>query len=57
MKSREELEALLKLYLENESARQAKIRELREFVLQRHTYEVRAEKLAEIIRIWQAEET
>ena len=55
-RNREELKTLLKQYLEDEGARREKVRELNAFVLQKHTYEVRAEKLTEMIRMRQAEE-
>ena len=55
-RDRESLEKLLKQYLEDEQARLGKVSELRAFVLEKHTYEIRAEKLAEIIRAWRAEE-
>ena len=48
-RNREELESLLKQYLEDEEARQAKVKELKEFVLAKHTYEIRAEKLIVLI--------
>ena len=55
-RDRESLESLLHRYLEDEPARRKKVEELQQFVLQRHTYEIRAEKLAELIHTWQAEE-
>ncbi|MBR6442357.1 MAG: glycosyltransferase [Clostridia bacterium] len=55
-RDRESLEKLLKQYLEDGQARQEKVRELRAFVLEKHTYGIRAEQLAEIIRAWRAEE-
>ena len=55
-RDRESLEALLKQYLEDEPARLEKVAELRAFVLEKHTYGIRAEKLAEIIDAWRAEE-
>ncbi len=55
-RDRESLEALLKRYLEDEQARQGKVRELQAFVLEKHTYEIRAEKLAEMIQARRAEE-
>ncbi len=53
-RNREELEALLKQYLEDEAARQDKVAELRRFVLERHTYGIRAKELTELIREWRA---
>ena len=55
-RNREELEALLKRYLEDDAARREKTAELRRFVLERHTYAARAEQLDGLIRAWQAEE-
>ena len=55
-RDRESLETLLKQYLGDEEARQRKISELRAFVLENHTYEIRAKKLTEIIQAWRAEE-
>lgn len=49
-RNRDELESLLKQYLEDEAARQAKVEELKAFVLAKHTYEIRAEKLEELIQ-------
>ena len=54
-RNREELEALLKRYLEDEAARQGKVEELKRFVLEHHTYEIRAGKLAGLIRAWRGE--
>ena len=48
--NREELETLLKQYLENEDARQKKVEELRRFVLEKHTYEMRAAELEKLIK-------
>lgn len=53
-RNREELESLLKRYLEDEKARQAGVEELRRFVLEKHTYEKRAKELEELIRAWRA---
>ena len=55
-RDRESLEALLRKYLEDEQARREKVAELRAFVLEKHTYGIRAEKLAELIQAWRAEE-
>ena len=55
-RNREELEALLKKYLEDDAARLEKAAELRRSVLENHTYAARAEQLAGLIRAWQAEE-
>ena len=49
-RNREELEGLLKQYLEDEGARKAKVEELRAFVLEKHTYEKRSEKLINLIQ-------
>ena len=47
---RDSLKDALEKYLVNEELRKAKARELRAFVLENHTYDLRAEKLLEIIR-------
>lgn len=54
-RNRKELEALLKQYLEDEAARREKVEELQRFVLEHHTYEIRAKKLTEIIDTWRTE--
>ena len=56
-RNREELEALLKHYLGDDRARAEKVGELRLFVLEKHTYDIRAEKLEEAVRAWRAEGT
>ena len=56
-RNREELEALLKHYLGDDKARAEKVGELRQFVLEKHTYDIRAEKLEEAVRAWRAEGT
>ena len=48
-RNREELEALLKQYLEDSNARLEKVKELQQFVLANHTYEMRAEELISLI--------
>ena len=48
-RNREELEALLKQYLENGNTRLEKVKELQRFVLENHTYEIRAEKLISLV--------
>ena len=48
--SREELTALVKRYLEDGEARQAKVKELQAFVLERHTYEIRAAQLEQLLQ-------
>jgi len=53
--SREELTALVRQYLENGKARQAKVRELQTFVLEHHTYAIRAAQLEELPAIRQKE--
>ena len=47
--SGESLKQLLTLYLENDELRRAKVRELRAFVLNHHTYDHRAEQLAALL--------
>ncbi|QUH23768.1 glycosyltransferase [Methanobacterium alkalithermotolerans] len=47
--SKEELNELIKYYLDNEKARQDKARELQKFVLKHHTYDVRARTLKKIL--------
>ena len=54
-RNREELESLLKHYLEDEKARLEKVEELQQFVLENHTYEIRAEKLISLINARHAE--
>ena len=49
-RSREELTDLVRHYLADGEARQAKVEELRAFVLERHTYAIRAEQLEKILR-------
>lgn len=48
-KSREDLNKILEYYLSNEDERQAKIRQLKEFVLSYHTYDQRAQKIKDIL--------
>ena len=48
--SRETLKAALELYLGNEELRRQKADELRRFVLEHHTYDIRAEQLGAILR-------
>ena len=55
-RNREELETMLKQYLEDEPARRKKTEELKQFVLDRHTYDIRAAHLTELIRTSVAEE-
>ena len=55
-RNREELETMLKQYLEDEPARRKKTVELKQFVLDRHTYDIRAAHLTELIRTSVAEE-
>lgn len=45
----EELEALLNLYMTDEKAYSDKVAQLRDFVLEKHTYDARAVKLREIL--------
>ncbi len=47
---REELTEQVRYWLGNEEARKAKAEELRRFVLEKHTYDIRAAKLAELIQ-------
>lgn len=47
--SKNEFRDLLQLYMENPAEREAKIKELRQFVLKNHTYDVRAETLQKIL--------
>ncbi len=49
-KSRDELTNLIEYYMENEDARLAKVKELQEFVLENHTYDVRANTLKEALK-------
>ncbi len=51
-RNREELEELLARYLEDEPARREKVEILRQFVLDNHTYEIRADQLTERIRAY-----
>lgn len=46
----EELDSLIRLYMQDDSARASKVKELQEIVLNHHTYDVRAKRLIEIIR-------
>ena len=48
-KSKEELNYLIQYYLTNENSRKAKIKELQEIVLEKHTYENRANTLRNIL--------
>ena len=48
-KTKEELDGLIKYYMSHEDERQAKIRQLKEFVLENHTYDHRARTLKEIL--------
>ena len=48
--SKEELTEQVRHWLGNEEARKAKVEELRRFVLEKHTYDIRAAKLAELIQ-------
>ena len=49
-RDRESLTAALNLYLGNEELRRRKVRELRAFVLENHTYDLRAKQLLSILR-------
>ena len=48
--SRETLNEALRSYLENEDLRKRKVQELRSFVLENHTYDIRAEQLLIILK-------
>lgn len=54
-RSKEELTELVRHYLADEEARQAKVKELREFVLAKHTYAIRAEELERILEAYTEE--
>ncbi len=49
-KSKKELNELIKYYMENEDAWLTKVKELQEFVLENHTYEIRANTLKETLK-------
>ena len=49
-KSKEELNDLIEFYMKNEDARLAKVKELQKFVLENHTYEIRANTLKETLK-------
>ncbi len=48
-RSKEELNNLIKYYLDNEDARITKVKELQDFVLKNHTYENRANTLKKVL--------
>lgn len=49
-RSKEELNHLICYYMENEDERLAKVKELQKFVLENHTYEIRANTLKESLK-------
>lgn len=49
-RSKDELNELIKYYLDNESARLSKVKELQDFVLENHTYKNRANILKEVLK-------
>ncbi|MCC8014400.1 MAG: glycosyltransferase [Eubacterium sp.] len=49
-KDRSEFLALVDFYMKDEKARNEKIKELRDFVLENHTYDIRAKQLKDILK-------
>lgn len=49
-RSKEELNELLKFYLDDADARRKKVRELQDFVLNHHTYKIRAQTFKDVLK-------